>query len=253
MPVTPVNRVTSTLRRRRPGCRVDRRSCASSPLDLCYRCTAHEYSSAALATRPVVLALWGSRASSCAGEFVDSAARRATPQSGSHGAERLGQRTQTPGICVPTCAHVFTAFSNAGELAFAKATPAPSPPGPNVGSGKFGTPCSRMQRAFATMPACCAAEIGGGWLVPPGCWLAHACCADRNAGDCWLIPDVRSGNPPPGAGSGKFGTPCERIQSEYLTPCANRPDAAAVLLDFDAPQAPIAIPHVMAANAIGTL
>lgn len=111
-------------------------------------------------------------------------------------------------MSVPTCMQALPARSKVGELAFPwKSTPAPPPPGPKVGSGNLGTPCWRMQRALAIMPACCAAEIGGGGLLPPGFSLAHELCADWNAGDCWLIPEVRRGKPPSGLGSGKFGTP----------------------------------------------
>jgi hypothetical protein len=35
-----------------------------------------------------------------------------------------------------------------------------------------------MQRALATIPACCAAEIGADGLLGRGCSLAHACWAD---------------------------------------------------------------------------
>lgn len=47
--------------------------------------------------------------------------------------------------------------------------------------------------------------------------LEHLLWADWNAGDCGLIP-APIWTPPPGPGSGKFGTPCERMQSAYLIP-----------------------------------
>ena len=42
--------------------------------------------------------------------------------------------------------------------------------------------------------------------VPPGCSFLHVCIADRKAGDC-LIPEGNGAS-----GSGKLGTPCERMQ-----------------------------------------
>jgi hypothetical protein len=51
---------------------------------------------------------------------------------------------------------------------------------------------------------------------------AHALWADRNAGACGLSPEagVILTSPSLGFGSGKFGTPCERMQSENLTELA---------------------------------
>ena len=58
--------------------------------------------------------------------------------------------------------------------------------------------------------------------------------------------------PPPPLGSGKFGTPCERMQLEYFSPAAAKavftpPDAARAETPED-PHAAIAA-HAMAANA----
>ena len=126
--------------------------------------------------------------------------------------------------------------------------------GSERGSGKSGTPCSRMQRALATMPACCAAEIGGGALAPPSRNVAHAFSADSNAGDCSLIPEVRSGKPPPGLGSGKFGTSCERIQSAYFTAWAYWLDPPVTVLDLlDDPHAAIATAPLTVTTAIDRL
>jgi hypothetical protein len=74
--------------------------------------------------------------------------------------------------------------------------------------------------------------------------VAHAWSAVLYAGDWTMIPELRSEKPPPGLGSGKFGTPCERMQSEYLTPWAYctgtgvvEPAAVALLADREEPQA----------------
>jgi hypothetical protein len=52
---------------------------------------------------------------------------------------------------------------------------------------------------------------------PPGSNFEHAFCADWNAGDWGLIPELELiWIPPPALGSGKFETPCARMQSENL-------------------------------------
>ncbi len=56
--------------------------------------------------------------------------------------------------------------------------PMPMPPGPNAGSGKFGTPCLRMQAALAKKLLCCVAEIGVGGALPFGMRLTHDWWAD---------------------------------------------------------------------------
>lgn len=89
----------------------------------------------------------------------------------------------------------------------------------NDGSGKFGKPCWRIHRALTNISCTCSPVICGG-AEPPGCSFAHAVWAETNAGDgVSSAPSPRMLNPPPGEGSGKFEIPCERIQSEYLTPC----------------------------------
>ncbi len=71
--------------------------------------------------------------------------------------------------------HVFTARTNAGELASLPKVAISTPPlAPNLGSGKPGTPCLRMQRALAIMLAFCVEEIAAGNALAPGRSLAHA-------------------------------------------------------------------------------
>ena len=64
-----------------------------------------------------------------------------------------------------------------------------------------------------------------------------------------MIPEVRNAKPPPGAGSGKFGTPWDRMQSAYLTPSVYVLEMAALVGLFEEPQAAITIAQVMAAPA----
>jgi hypothetical protein len=117
---------------------------------------------------------------------------------------------------------------NAGELAFTGSGPlSPGPPLlENVGSGKFGTPWVRMQ--WANFSAACfwlAVGFGGGPLGVKK--RAHAFSAATATGPLNVIPSTISGPPltvrsmplkpsPPGpfVGSGKFVTPCERMQLE---------------------------------------
>jgi hypothetical protein len=101
---------------------------------------------------------------------------------------------------------------------------------PWLGSGKAVTPCVRIQ--VANVRACARP---GTPLAPPavdawplGSNLRHACRAEVNAGE-WpsALPEPRcvlmvACTPPPeleNCGSGKFGTPCERMQTENATPC----------------------------------
>jgi len=88
------------------------------------------------------------------------------------------------------------------------------PPAGKVGSGKFGTPCVRMQCAKVNAFFFWLAETGGGAVPPPN--SLHALTAASNAGPPNVVPSMviveLSGEPliekPPAAfGSGKFGTP----------------------------------------------
>jgi hypothetical protein len=73
----------------------------------------------------------------------------------------------------------------------------------------------------------------------------HFCIADRKAGDCLWTPLK-----PPGApGSGKFDTPCERMQFANATPLALPVPAELLGLDED-PQALIASADESASRVI---
>src|ERR1700722_7918551 len=96
-----------------------------------------------------------------------------------------------------------------------------TPPPENVGSGKFGTPCERMQAAAFRY---CDCSLGVIWGLepspgpPPGICLRQACCADLKWGlpvideltaiaTCTSLPLVET------FGSGKLLTPCDRMHA----------------------------------------
>jgi hypothetical protein len=87
-----------------------------------------------------------------------------------------------------------------------------------VGSGNVDKPCLRMHSASLSISSLRLSDptLGG---PPPGSSFEHAFWADWNAGDWGLIPELELiWIPPPEPGSGKFGTPCERMQSANLIP-----------------------------------
>jgi hypothetical protein len=91
-----------------------------------------------------------------------------------------------------------------------------------VGSGKPEIPCARMHCEMASMCALTRADGGPVDGPPPGssCW--QAVWAALKDGENGLIPDCRPMRilkpPPPDAGSGKLGTPWERMHSENFSP-----------------------------------
>jgi hypothetical protein len=108
----------------------------------------------------------------------------------------------------------------------------------NVGSGKFGKPWWRMHLARASAAIRCDSLSAEPVDRPVGTSLLHVCIADRKAGDCLWMPL----NPPGAPRSGKFGTPCDRMQLANLTPEALPcPVPAEILGPLEAPQAPIAV------------
>ena len=103
-----------------------------------------------------------------------------------------------------------------------------------------------MHFAFAIAASRSLAEAGEPCAVLAGCSGAHAWWADWNAGDCVATPERSK---PPGRGSGKLGTPCERMQSANLTPVLETLVAAVLGLLAD-PQA--AITSALATTATAT-
>src|ERR1039458_3238064 len=115
-----------------------------------------------------------------------------------------------------------------------------------VGPGKLGRPCARMHFARLSSSSVRISDDEPGPLPPPRNF-AHAFWADWNAGDCVLMLFGMTGGPF-GLGSGKFGTPCERMHSATLS--AGLPLAAALLGLPEGPHAAIATAQLMAASAI---
>jgi hypothetical protein len=93
---------------------------------------------------------------------------------------------------------------------------------------------------------------------PPGKSLPHAFWAAWNDGDAGLIPELRlmlKPTPTPEVfGSGKFGTPCERMHDANLIPAAARLEALLLGLVglLDDPQPAITSTPDTTATAIGT-
>src|SRR5258708_31109410 len=85
---------------------------------------------------------------------------------------------------------------------------------PLTGSGKSGTPCSRMHRANLTAADSCA-EFSFALKVPGGCRVLHAATAFIHTALLTLIP--YDGNAPDAFGSGKSLTPLTRMHSENFT------------------------------------
>ena len=88
------------------------------------------------------------------------------------------------------------------------------------GSGKSETPCWRMHRAMLRNLASVCGEGGGPEPGPAGMSLRHFACAALNAGDLGSIQRARTGKPPLAFGSGKLGTPLERMHlAKAITAC----------------------------------
>jgi hypothetical protein len=76
-------------------------------------------------------------------------------------------------------------------------------------------PCERMQAENASSACCIFARCCGDCWPPFGSTFWQACCAARNFGELGSIPEPGPIEiPPPLLGSGKFGTPCERMHAE---------------------------------------
>jgi hypothetical protein len=87
-----------------------------------------------------------------------------------------------------------------------------------VGSGKPEMPCARMHSETLSSCALACAAAAGELAPAPGrmCWQAF--WADWNAGALPVAPLIWIRVPPPEVlGSGKFDTPCARMQFEYAS------------------------------------
>jgi len=159
--------------------------------------------------------------------------------------------------------HLVAACLNAGDCMSVPGTERNTPGLPNampppeggpegglvVGSGKFGTPWLRIHSASLSIASFWFSEAGPG-PGPPGSSFRHTAWADRTAGDRGLNPDpgLNWKPPPPGFGSGKLGTPWERMQSAKWIPAASAPAADPAFGLFDELHAPSATPHTATAT-----
>ena len=102
-----------------------------------------------------------------------------------------------------------------------------------MGSGRPAIPCSRMQFAQCRSRAYASGVGGSDWTCLTGSRFLQAVSAVRNAGEDELIPGALRANAPPlGVGSGKLGTPCERMQRAKLSPCCWASDWLALELEL---------------------
>ena len=87
-----------------------------------------------------------------------------------------------------------------------------------VGSGNCEMPCARMHCDTWSILAIACGDGDPGPVPPPGSRCLHDLWADWNAGDCGLTPELLPIDnrmaPPEEIGSGKFDTPCARMQAE---------------------------------------
>jgi hypothetical protein len=101
----------------------------------------------------------------------------------------------------------------------ASANPEPGKGAVLVGSGKVGKPWPRMHSDSLSIATFWLSDARPPPGPPPGSKRKHALCADWNAGDWGLIPEPAViWIPPPPPGSGKLGTPWERMQSANSIP-----------------------------------
>jgi len=109
-------------------------------------------------------------------------------------------------------------------------------------------PCRRMHSAVSTISVFCCSVTCCAPGPPPGSSLVQLACAALNDGAAGLIPVPAMLIPPPPLGSGKSGTPCQRMQSAYPTNCGAWA-APALCERIEDPRAAIASAHVTAASA----
>lgn len=86
-----------------------------------------------------------------------------------------------------------------------------------IGSGKFGTPWSRMHLVVSSARViCCSLAFVLG--SPSGISSKHLACADLKVGESGLMRVPAKLMPPsPPSGSGKFVTPWARMHSAYFS------------------------------------
>ena len=207
------------------------------------------------------------RASACSGR------RRPLRWRRSCSAPRASRRTPPPEAASPvaamTTAAVATRTLMADRALSAPASRRQSPPpgseassgrlpeasfcGPRrVGSAKLGNPCARRHSATFTPKAsfCCRSC---GVAVPP---LDSRCLQVSFAAldVCFDTPVRNGGKSPCASGSGKFGTPCERMQCENASASVRCDGVAEVVVAGEPPHADASSTSPDAAtNAAATL
>jgi hypothetical protein len=138
--------------------------------------------------------------------------------------------------------HAAAACSNAGELVSIdfgiarKYPPLPMIPllpaefdgGEVLGSGKPETPCLRIHADTSSIRACACPDGGPELGGPFGSRLWHECAAAWKAGDRTMLGEPIRTVWPVTFGSGKFGTPCERMHLANATP-----DSTALVVDAE--------------------
>ena len=118
-----------------------------------------------------------------------------------------------------------------------------------LGSGNPEIPCLRIHADTASIRACACEDGGSEPGGPFGSRRWHACAADWNAGDSTVLCEPIRTVWPLTVGSGKFGTPCERMHLENATP-----DSTALAVDAEVLAPPVGLlerpPHPVTSTAL---
>jgi hypothetical protein len=96
--------------------------------------------------------------------------------------------------------------------------PAEPDGGEVLGSGNPEIPCLRIHADTASIRACACPDGGSDLGGPFGSRRWHECAADWNTGDCTVLGEPIRTVWPLTFGSGKFGTPCERMHLVNASP-----------------------------------
>jgi hypothetical protein len=105
-----------------------------------------------------------------------------------------------------------------------------------LGSGNPEIPCLRIHADTVSIRACACPDGGSGPGGPFGSRRWQECAADWNAGDWMVLGEPIRTAWPLTFGSGKFGTPCERMHLENATP-----DSTALAADADVLVLPVGL------------
>jgi hypothetical protein len=105
-----------------------------------------------------------------------------------------------------------------------------------VGSGNSEIPCLRIHTDTLRILASACGDEASGPGGPFGSRRWHECAADWNAGDCTMLGEPIRTVWPLTFGSGKFGTPWERMHLENATP-----DVTALAADAEVLALPVGL------------